>query len=124
MNKPIKSNYDACLLGLHACADLTIDAIKLFLNLERCKGLVIMPCCYHKMKMKESGVEEFLNIPLSDSLRLAYEKCHAGGFMRRPFLRLCCQRVTWTENEQNTDVRAFHLLSRAVLQLFAHRGLC
>ncbi|KAJ2938423.1 hypothetical protein O0L34_g13340 [Tuta absoluta] len=43
-----------CITGLHACADLTIDGINLFMKMADAKGLILMPCCYHKMTPDDS----------------------------------------------------------------------
>lgn len=94
------------LIGLHACADLTITAIKLVCCQNNTAGLhinrvVIMPCCYHKMSLINEN--EFANFPLSVTLCRAFNddqswtrngapsgnSSHAFG---RPFLRLACQQ--------------------------------
>lgn len=179
-----RQETDFLIVGLHTCADLTINAIKLFLYTDSCKGIFIMPCCYHKMSLK-SGVEdedfnkklnttkieidnnfessqytvenpvkvfekecttfrdelpqivdtfrdvnslsmEFNCFPLSDVLKDCFRQFKAENFLQRPFLRLGCQRTqtSWKEPKLGAsyEKRVFHLLSRAVLELYASKG--
>lgn len=39
------------IIGLHACADLSISAMILFLTMPQVRSLHIMPCCYHKLAL-------------------------------------------------------------------------
>jgi Methyltransferase domain len=74
------------IFGLHGCGDLTVTAIKLFLNMSRVKKLIFMPCCYHKMSATDADVEEFNLFPLSDELKAI--SANYRNFLNRPFLRL------------------------------------
>ncbi|XP_073811666.1 methyltransferase-like protein 25B [Musca autumnalis] len=90
------------IIGLHACADLTITSMKLFLHMAEVRHLVIMPCCYHKMEMCAATLK-FCNFPLSRSLQKAVVSSQDGGdgdvinnyvkYLNRPFLRLACQQT-------------------------------
>lgn len=107
-------NYrEFCITGLHACADLTIDAINLFLKMKDAKAMVIMPCCYHKM-VGNNGL--FKNFPLSNSFKDIFEKNKSQKYLGVPFLRLAAQPPSVGEKLEDL---VFNLLSRAVLQLFA-----
>ncbi|XP_052895723.1 uncharacterized protein LOC128302914 [Anopheles moucheti] len=62
--------HRAAVVGLHACADLSITAINCFLHCKWATSLTIMPCCYHRMKpLDEKAPNEFQNFPLSQELR-------------------------------------------------------
>ncbi|EDW01976.1 GH20155 [Drosophila grimshawi] len=78
------------LIGLHACADLSINAMLLFLSIPQVQCLHIMPCCYHKLALTERGT--FQNFPLSRALRSAMSADEALSF-NRPFMRLACQQT-------------------------------
>lgn len=101
------------IIGLHACADLTITSMKLFLYTPEVRHLIIMPCCYHKMQMCATTLR-FNNFPLSRSLKKVIavgeddnsdnEKKEQNGendsvinnysrYLNRPFLRLACQQT-------------------------------
>ncbi|XP_052859612.1 uncharacterized protein LOC128266863 [Anopheles cruzii] len=79
------------IVGLHACADLSITAVRHFLHCPSVRELIIMPCCYHRMKPLADG-ETFVNVPVSNELRMAM----ANGkkdIICRSFLRLGCQQT-------------------------------
>lgn len=101
-----------CITGLHACADLTIDAINLFLKIEKAKAIIIMPCCYHRLISEK---DKFKNFPLSKKLGSVYEKIGCNLFTV-PFLRLATQPPNLTEEKLENLV--FNLLARAVIQLY------
>ncbi|KAH8372628.1 hypothetical protein KR009_001431 [Drosophila setifemur] len=87
------------IIGLHACADLSINAMRLFLKMPRVRCLHIMPCCYHKMELqlnawKDSDPTLFINFPLSDTLHKSFESSVPKPVLNRPFLRLACQRTS------------------------------
>ena len=105
---------DVALIGLHACADLTITSIRLFFTIPQVKKLIIMPCCYHKLKCKNE--KEFLNIPLSQKLSKIY-KDHE--FINRCFLRLACNQTSsrWIEmTEKDHFDHAKNMFQRATLE--------
>ncbi|KAM7345778.1 uncharacterized protein ACRADG_011927 isoform 1-T3 [Cochliomyia hominivorax] len=103
------------IIGLHACADLTITSMKLFLQMAQVQKLIIMPCCYHKMEMVDDLTApatttpanlKFRNFPLSESLKkvllvVAEEDIDNNVttneaftfYLNRPFLRLACQQT-------------------------------
>jgi hypothetical protein len=75
------------LFGLHPCGDLSITSMKLFLEMERVKRLIISPCCYHKMSARGESCEDFNFFPLSEALKELKMKMKNDPF-NRPFLRL------------------------------------
>ncbi|XP_026841681.1 protein RRNAD1-like [Drosophila persimilis] len=102
------------IIGLHACADLSINAMRLFLKMDRVRSLHIMPCCYHKLALQSAGggvnspdQPNFVNFPLSIALRKAVEACKTELYLNRPFLRLACQqtRARWrrTSYEEHAE---------------------
>lgn len=105
---------DVALIGLHACADLTITSISLFFSIPKVKKLIIMPCCYHKLKNKNEN--EFHNIPLSQKLLKAYKN---NNFINRCFLRLACNQTSsrWLEMTKNDHFdHSYNMFQRAVLE--------
>lgn len=122
-------SVNKCIIaGLHACADLSPTILKLSLEIDFVKSIVIMPCCYHRMQIKNStaeGRETFLNFPLSNTLRSVYEKIDGGRFLRRYFLRLACQRSvsgSGDMTEEERDIHARNCLYRAVLEDVVQKG--
>lgn len=111
---PGHSNRRLAIIGLHACADLTIAAIRLFLTMDSVKTVLIMPCCYHKMKMMDDT--HFYNIPLSNAMQNASD-CWAS-VLSRPFLRLASQQtaVRWNvQTEAEHSVHGGNMFERAAL---------
>ncbi|CAG9838397.1 unnamed protein product [Diabrotica balteata] len=112
------------LVGLHACADLSVTVLDLFSQLERVKSLVIMPCCYHRLKLKEEQdhKEYFHNFPISTVFKDIFTKASSEYFLRRPFLRLACQQASRNfcsmSQEEHVD-HSTNLMFRCVLQLVA-----
>ena len=110
-----------CLIGLHACADLGVDACKLFEKISSAKILILLSCCYHKLDVTDKG---FRNFPVSETLNKTIET-YVGSHreLSRPFLRLACQETAeqWKEMSEDTHLQhSFHVLARAVLELWSH----
>ncbi|XP_039436868.1 methyltransferase-like protein 25B [Culex pipiens pallens] len=121
LGNSIDQNYT--IIGLHSCADLSITAIKMFLTHKPVTKLVIMPCCYHKLKPENEECTSFSNIPLSDQLRDAIAQF--PNFLGRPFLRLGCQQTSarWanlTEHEHETHGKA--MFERSLLEAILSEG--
>ncbi|KAL5287790.1 hypothetical protein ACFFRR_008581 [Megaselia abdita] len=117
----ISTELPISIIGLHSCADLTVTSIKLFLEMKRVKNLIVMPCCYHKLKLKGNAKCEFENFPLSKQLKDLYK----GNFLNRPFLRLACQETAsrWslmTAEEHLTHSR--NMFQRAALEVLLKEG--
>lgn len=100
------------IIGLHACADLSISAMLLFLAMPQVRCLHIMPCCYHKLALRceaegpaddSSARSSFINFPLSKVLREAMSADCAVACFNRPFMRLACQQ---TNSRWRCDARA------------------
>lgn len=109
------SNVRFALIGLHACGDLTISALQLFLNMTDVQSITIMPCCYHKMQFCVGG-DGFENIPLSATMRNSNDWDNVLG---RPFLRLASQQTAarWrilTAHEHDGHGR--NMFRRAIVQ--------
>lgn len=91
------------LIGLHACADLSVSAMKLFLAMDQVQCLHIMPCCYHKLALEADSIDAspkptpFVNFPLSNLLREAMfarsDISEVFSCFSRPFMRLSCQET-------------------------------
>lgn len=118
----MNDDTDLILIGLHACADLTVTALKLFLNIANVKKILIMPCCYHKMKFKINSSNEFENIPLSQQVKSIQ---YAKDIINRPFLRLAGQQtaVRWrnvTETEHGEHGR--NMFIRGAVQAILTEG--
>lgn len=128
------------MIGLHACGDLAVTGIKMYMSLPEVSALVLVPCCYHKMALKSNnpthdtepatedldnfvGEEAFENFPLSERLAT---RSDGAKFICRPFLRLAGQASStswqgWTREDHQRH--SFNVLSRAVVQLCAQQGL-
>ncbi|XP_068622047.1 methyltransferase-like protein 25B [Battus philenor] len=119
LNDKFPNYKNFCITGLHACADLTVDAMNIFLKMPDAKSMILMPCCYHKMRLENLSDEKFANFPLSNCLKEKFLKKSGFEYMRVPFLRLAAQpHLTSQCNIKNL---VFNLLARAVLQVYAHK---
>ncbi|XP_023319192.1 protein RRNAD1-like [Trichogramma pretiosum] len=122
------SDEKVCLIGLHACGDLSVNMSNLYLNMKQAHMFILVSCCYHKLEQEtayETGSSEncFKGFPLSNILKNALKKSHAdvGKLFGRTFMRLACQETPdrWENmSEQAHDEHAFHVLARAVLELY------
>lgn len=108
-----------CITGLHACADLTVDAMNIFLKMENARAMILMPCCYHKMRIEHLSDSKFSNFPLSNCLKEIYFKRSGFEYMKTPFLRLAAQPQLIGQNNLRSLV--FNLIARAVLQVYASK---
>lgn len=127
-------NENTCLIGLHACADLTITSLDIFQKLDYIKLVIIMPCCYHKLAMsvsrfnrepQSSTDEYFTKFPLSDALSHIYLENEGYRYFRRPFLRVACQSSPSVWRLMTEEEHRQHSIShmrRALLQYFATTG--
>lgn len=124
------------IVGLHACAGLSVLAAQLFVYMPEARVLSIMPCCYHKMC--ESTEEEHGGggacglrpcsdcIPLSASMQRSVS---AERWLRCvvnvPFLRLASQQCASRWRTQTAEEHAEHgaaMWERAVLQAVLTEG--
>lgn len=115
-------NPDLILTGLHTCADLTVTSINLFLRHPNVRKLIIMPCCYHKMKLKDNSHDEFENVPLSKRVKSAP---YAKDIINRPFLRLAGQQTAsrWRNNTESEHTEhGRNMFLRGVVQAVLHEG--
>ncbi|CAB3387374.1 Hypothetical predicted protein [Cloeon dipterum] len=114
----------ACLIGLHTCGDLAASTLRLFASSSFLSSLVFMPCCFHKLEVKNETAyaESFALFPLSEKLKKAVSKYNGKTFLRRPLLRLAAQMSAhkWGHmTEQEHKQHSMHVLCRAAVQLFA-----
>ncbi|XP_017878991.1 methyltransferase-like protein 25 isoform X2 [Ceratina calcarata] len=134
LNDEFGENTDVCLIGLHACGDLSICASKIFRDMKAARALIVVPCCYHKLSISKSTKvnastekQYFNNFPLSSCLKdvISNSGLDVGSFLRQPFLRLACQEPAdrWYNMSTEThDQHSFYVLARAVLQLYATKN--
>lgn len=93
--------------------------------------LISVSCCYHKLTLVEAEkktdefnqTEYFNYFPLSTTLRNVFDVLNmdVGDVFRRPFMRLACQETSdrWLGmSEKSHNEHAFHVLARAVLELY------
>lgn len=124
---------DVCLIGLHACGDLSINASRLFHEMKSVKLCILISCCYHKLSICDNAQtssqkkQYFRNFPISASLREVIETYNfdVGQFLRVPFLRLACQESAdkWRNlTREKHDEHSFYVLARAVLELYSKRS--
>uniref|UniRef100_A0A182TBR2 Methyltranfer_dom domain-containing protein n=1 Tax=Anopheles maculatus TaxID=74869 RepID=A0A182TBR2_9DIPT len=101
--------HKAAVVGLHACADLSITAINCFLQCKWAKSLTIMPCCYHRLKPFDEAVpNKFLNFPLSQELQTILSDDGKRGIVCRSFLRLACQQTSARWKERSVEQHVQH----------------
>lgn len=132
MNLELKKHFPQskrfAIIGLHACADLSITAINLFLAMDNVGKLIIMPCCYHKMCKKMDGDgRQFENIPLSQLLSdiLKGDDCMLA-LINVPFLRLASQQtaVRWkNQTEAEHKIHGENMFYRAALDSSLDKGM-
>lgn len=120
----VLSETHIALVGLHACADLTITACRVFNALETASVLAIMPCCYHKMRMKTSP--GFENIPLSRCMQESIPSDESWNeVLNRPFLRLACQQTAARWIEMSAEEHAEHgrnMYNRGLVEMVLRKG--
>ncbi|KAJ8968611.1 hypothetical protein NQ317_011403 [Molorchus minor] len=76
-----------CIVGLHACADLSITVLELFDKLNFVNCLVIMPCCYHMIDLEKSVNEReyFKRFPTSKLFKQMWKQLDAESYIKRTF---------------------------------------
>ncbi|KZC11559.1 PREDICTED: methyltransferase-like protein 25 [Dufourea novaeangliae] len=126
-----QENSDVCLIGLHACGDLSIHASKIFRDMQAARIFVMISCCYHKLSISKSikinastEKQYFNNFPLSNCFNsvIVHNNFDVGSFLRQPFLRLACQEPAERWNNMSIESHnkhSFYVLARALLQLYA-----
>ncbi|XP_011701899.1 PREDICTED: methyltransferase-like protein 25 [Wasmannia auropunctata] len=124
---------DVCLIGLHACGDLSTSASRIFREMKSAKLFILISCCYHKLSISKSvqtplrEKQYFHNFPTSNCLRetIAAYNFDVGQFLRVPFLRLACQESAdkWHGmSQEKHNEHSFHVLARAVLELYSQQN--
>ncbi|XP_012064152.1 PREDICTED: methyltransferase-like protein 25 [Atta cephalotes] len=120
---------DVCLIGLHACGDLSTSASRIFCKMKSAKLFILISCCYHKLSISKSVQEKqyFQNFPTSNCLRetIAAYNFDVGQFLRIPFLRLACQESAdkWHGmSQEKHKEHSFYVLARAVLELYSQQN--
>lgn len=133
IKKAIEENFphkkQICVTGLHACADLSIEVLDLFINMKTARALVIMPCCYHRIRVarEDTFTTHFENFPASNTLKDLFQKYDAYSFIRQPFLRLACQKTSESFVSMCKEEHLSHSLQcmhRAILQLVVEMKNC
>lgn len=133
LGETIEKNYTSnkenniSIVGLHACADLSITILDIFLKLNDVKSLIMMPCCYHRLtlKLNDDNSETFHNFPKSSLFKRLFLKYNANCFIKRPFLRNACQYSNGKildMSEKEHDLHAKNMLFRAILQEVANES--
>lgn len=121
----IETNLKVTIAGLHACADLSANILKIFNNLSIACGLVVMPCCYHKMS--ETPINcRFTNFPISRTLNDICVEFEGFDFLKIPFLRLACQQASeaWKiKTVLDHENHARNLFYRCLIQKVADEGM-
>lgn len=83
-----------CLVGLHCCGDLTPSTLQQFCDIDSCKSLVCMSCCYHRLTYDQNS-GTFNNFPMSKKLQEVYLRLTTqhGRKLNSLALRLACQET-------------------------------
>lgn len=126
---------NVCLIGLHACGDLSANASRIFCKIKSIKLFILISCCYHKLSISKNvhtplqKKQYFHNFPTSNCLRetIAAHNFDIGQFLRIPFLRLACQESAdkwYGMSKEKHDEHSFHVLARAVLELYSQQSRC
>lgn len=109
---------DLTIFGLHGCGDLTVTAMKLFLEMPRVTKLIFMPCCYHKMSATSSADADVFNLfPLSNELKEILK--NYPNFLNRPFLRLAGQQspAKWEDlTSEDHWIHGKNMFERAIVE--------
>ncbi|EDW72086.2 uncharacterized protein Dwil_GK10627 [Drosophila willistoni] len=111
------------IIGLHACADLSIVGMQLFLSMPLVQSIHIMPCCYHKLALRNLNDDSvFENFPLSAVLSKVVAAQSKPVHFNRPFLRLACQQTSarWRYNRSPGD--GYHMFARALAEAICDVG--
>ncbi|XP_078038149.1 methyltransferase-like protein 25B isoform X2 [Augochlora pura] len=131
LKNEFQEDSNVCLIGLHACGDLSISASKIFRDMDTARIFIMISCCYHKLSMSEdtdtntlAKKQYFNNFPLSTCFQSVIDDSNfdIGCFLRQPFLRLACQESAerWTNmTTESHNKHSFYVLARALLQLYA-----
>lgn len=129
-----RSEWRYALVGLHACAALSVTTSNLFLRMQRSRVLAIMPCCYHKMFDGGSAAQgdsshDYVRhncIPLSEAMiRFVRPEKWYANVINIPFLRLACQQCAsrWVRmTAQEHNAHGASMWDRAVLQSVVKDG--
>ena len=134
LSNEFQEKSNVCLIGLHACGDLSIYASKIFRDMTAAHVFIMVPCCYHKLSISKrikinvsTEKQYFNNFPLSNCLKTIINNTDfdIGSFLRQPFLRLACQEPADRWNNMSIETHnehSFYVLARAVLQLYASKN--
>lgn len=118
-----------CLIGLHACGDLSNMTSKIYLEIKAAKLLILISCCYHKLTLiDDKNQDEFMgeekyfkDFPMSSISKKTLDEFDAQKLFNRPFMRLACQETSdrWLQMDETThEKHSFHVLARAILELY------
>jgi hypothetical protein len=131
LKQEFKNINNICLIGLHACGDLSVHISRIYLEMDIAELLILISCCYHKLTLKNikekinsnNKKEYFNNFPLSITLEKAVSALNIdiGVFFKRPFMRLAGQETSdrWlTMLEETHNQHSFYVLARAILELY------
>ncbi|XP_058810079.1 methyltransferase-like protein 25B isoform X2 [Phymastichus coffea] len=135
LEKEFKEKKKCCLIGLHACGDLSIHASNMHLKMKIARLLVLVSCCYHKLSYEEinrnnmyiNRKEYFKYFPLSNEFKNTIRLLciDTGNLLKRTFLRLASQETSdrwFTIDKTSHNNHSLYTLSRAVLELYAYNN--
>jgi len=107
---------DSCLIGLHCCGDLTPQLLNIFIKSNRFISLMLVSCCYHKMKQTK---DRFENFPLSSQLSISVKNCERASVFSGFMLRLGAQETKKRWLEMRPEEHKKHMNNvgfRAILE--------
>ena len=108
-----------CMVGLHACGDLSADMLRLFVCNERFETLLLVSCCYHRMTSKDhfpmSHVVGQLEVDCGD------ERLLVPGAHLTHLLRLGAQDSNYRclNDSSYRNQQLYHTFYRAVLEYYS-----
>lgn len=119
IQEPTQSSPPLILAGLHACGDLSVNMLRVFVSCKQVKALVSVGCCYNLLS--EDSYED-TNIcpgfPMSKAAKLS------GLVLGKSIRDLACQSaerwrsLTMDIALQNFDVHAFRAAFQMVLEKY------
>lgn len=140
------STVPVTLIGLHACADLSPIIMKLFSHSDNATHMILLSCCYHKLKVKNSQEnltdcslepkllvkssddsimlnQKYSNFPMSKALNSMMSR---SKFSLSVYgLRLAAQEsgLRWDNQTEEHHLRhANNVIFRAVLEEYCQKG--
>jgi len=123
----LESNIDSaplCMIGLHACGDLSPIMLKLFLKCQKFRSMLLVSCCYHRMRWNGGQPDD--HFPMSCSLGNSSRSISTTPFHHQTGLaylfRLAAQETSnrWLlPSDDRNQQQLHHTFYRSILQTYS-----